>query len=283
MAPMDITVGQLIDQVERDLPDADPVAEGRRGAPAREDPRRRRRPAHRPLRPGRPAGRGVVEPDRRRDGRLQAGGPAAGGRRRRQVRAVHRPRPHGRRRRPGAGARPAAPERRAGARAGRAAGGARRARREDHRGVRRRRGRPGRPGAGDPAPAGDGERVDHVPFSAASKAVLEQTGQAAIDLLNNYVGTEHILLGLLAVPDSAAARTLVDAGIDQKRARDMVAAALMGWQESTQKGALPATELGLAGQAGRPGRPRSARRARRPGRRPAPGRGCTRCSRSGGR
>ena len=86
-------------------------------------------------------------------------------------------------------------------------------------------------------PAGDGERVDHVPFSAASKAVLEQTGQAAIDLLNNYVGTEHILLGLLAVPDSAAARTLVDAGIDQKRARDMVAAALMGWQESTRKGA----------------------------------------------
>jgi hypothetical protein len=84
-------------------------------------------------------------------------------------------------------------------------------------------------------PRGTGDPLDHVPFSGASKEVLERTAQNAIDLLNNYIGTEHILLGILAV-DSPAAATLVEAGIDYPRARDMVAAALMGWQESAKKG-----------------------------------------------
>jgi molybdenum-dependent DNA-binding transcriptional regulator ModE len=84
-------------------------------------------------------------------------------------------------------------------------------------------------------PAGTGDAVDHVPFSAASKEALERTAQNAVDLLNNYIGTEHILLGILAVPDNAAARTLVEAGVDYKRARDMVAAALTGFQHGAGK------------------------------------------------
>jgi molybdenum-dependent DNA-binding transcriptional regulator ModE len=84
-------------------------------------------------------------------------------------------------------------------------------------------------------PAGSGGPVGHVPFSAASKEVLERTAQNAIDLLNNYIGTEHILLGILAVPDSPAARTLIEAGIDYERARDMVAAALTGFQHGAGK------------------------------------------------
>jgi hypothetical protein len=81
-------------------------------------------------------------------------------------------------------------------------------------------------------PPGEGEAVDHVPFSAGSKKVLEETAQSALDLVNNYIGTEHILIGVLRLPETAAARVLIDAGIDHKRARDLVAAALMGWQES---------------------------------------------------
>jgi hypothetical protein len=85
-------------------------------------------------------------------------------------------------------------------------------------------------------PAGGGEAVEHVPFSPASKKLLEETAQSAVDLVNNYIGTEHILLGVLRLPDTAAARVLIEAGIDHARARDMVAAALMGWQESAKKG-----------------------------------------------
>ena len=65
-------------------------------------------------------------------------------------------------------------------------------------------------------------------------------------------------------PDAAAARTRAVTGAGH-------AAAVSGGSARSRR------------PAGRPGRPRSARRARRPGRRRAPGRGCTRCSRSGGR
>jgi hypothetical protein len=79
-------------------------------------------------------------------------------------------------------------------------------------------------------PAGDGAPVDHVPFSPAAKQLLEETAQAALDLLHNYIGTEHILLGLLRRPDTPAARVLAEAGIEYGRARDTVAAALTGIQ-----------------------------------------------------
>jgi hypothetical protein len=84
-------------------------------------------------------------------------------------------------------------------------------------------------------PAGEQEPGEHIPFSAASKKLLEETVESTLDLDNNYVGTEHILLGVLRMPDTAAARVLIDAGIDHARARDMVAAALMGFQEGDKK------------------------------------------------
>jgi hypothetical protein len=81
-------------------------------------------------------------------------------------------------------------------------------------------------------PPGDHPAGEHVPFSPASKKLLEKTAEAAFDLLNNYVGTEHILIGALNQPERAGAKVLIEAGIDGRKARDMVAAALMGWQES---------------------------------------------------
>jgi ATP-dependent Clp protease ATP-binding subunit ClpA len=53
---------------------------------------------------------------------------------------------------------------------------------------------------------------------------------AALDLGHNFIGTEHILLGLLRVPESRAAQLLRDAGIDHDRAREAIKAALVGFQ-----------------------------------------------------
>jgi ClpA/ClpB-like protein len=82
---------------------------------------------------------------------------------------------------------------------------------------------------------GDGEPREHVPFSPMSKRLLEETQQSALDLGHNYIGTEHVLLGVLRLTDSPAARVLVDAGIDHARARDLVAAALMGYQAGKRR------------------------------------------------
>jgi hypothetical protein len=55
---------------------------------------------------------------------------------------------------------------------------------------------------------------DLVPYSSSAKKVLELTFREALRLGHNYVGTEHILLGLVEVPDSQAAKTLTGLGID---------------------------------------------------------------------
>ncbi|GIF64246.1 hypothetical protein Ais01nite_22810 [Asanoa ishikariensis] len=69
---------------------------------------------------------------------------------------------------------------------------------------------------------------EHVPFSASAKQLLEETTQSALDLGHNYVGTEHILLGLLRMPDTAAGRVLHDAGFTYDRTRETVRTALVG-------------------------------------------------------
>ena len=51
----------------------------------------------------------------------------------------------------------------------------------------------------------------HVPFSLAAKEILEGTLQAALELGHNYIGTEHILVGLLALEPTEPGRALLDA------------------------------------------------------------------------
>jgi hypothetical protein len=53
----------------------------------------------------------------------------------------------------------------------------------------------------------------HVPFSGQSKKVLELTVREALRLGHNYVGTEHILLGLLALGDVPGPDALAELGI----------------------------------------------------------------------
>jgi ATP-dependent Clp protease ATP-binding subunit ClpC len=57
-------------------------------------------------------------------------------------------------------------------------------------------------GRGDKAAGG------HIPFTPRAKSVLEHSLRSALELNHNYIGTEHILLGLLAEPDGVAGTVL---------------------------------------------------------------------------
>jgi hypothetical protein len=75
-------------------------------------------------------------------------------------------------------------------------------------------------------PAVENPPVGHIPFTGQSKKVLELTVREALRLGHNYVGTEHMLLGLLALDDAVAAGTLTEAGINATNAEPVIEAAL---------------------------------------------------------
>ncbi len=64
------------------------------------------------------------------------------------------------------------------------------------------------PPAGTPSP-------HHVPFSAGVKKVHELAVREALRLGHNYIGTEHILLGLLEAHDEPGTRVLTGLGVDK--------------------------------------------------------------------
>ncbi|NKQ58289.1 ATP-dependent Clp protease ATP-binding subunit [Amycolatopsis sp. K13G38] len=66
-------------------------------------------------------------------------------------------------------------------------------------------------------------------FSGPAANALELTVTEAISLGHNYVGCEHLLLGLLGEPDGTAGRVLRGLGLDQRSARRTVVAALSGY------------------------------------------------------
>jgi hypothetical protein len=72
-------------------------------------------------------------------------------------------------------------------------------------------------------PAGDANPPAKIPFTQHGKDALGQANAAAVALGHNYVGTEHLLLGLVATPgDSPAAQVLSGLGIDAERAKGAV-------------------------------------------------------------
>ncbi len=79
------------------------------------------------------------------------------------------------------------------------------------------------PGALDRTMAARGGRKrGHVPFDRSAKKVLELALREAIALKHNYIGTEHVLLGMLHGEPGAAARILGARGVQQHVARVMV-------------------------------------------------------------
>jgi hypothetical protein len=73
---------------------------------------------------------------------------------------------------------------------------------------------------------GEGTPKGHIPFTPKSKKVLKLTLEEALSLDHNYIGTEHILLGLFRADDGVAAQILRDKGITLSQAREAVTEAL---------------------------------------------------------
>jgi ATP-dependent Clp protease ATP-binding subunit ClpC len=64
--------------------------------------------------------------------------------------------------------------------------------------------------------------VGEIPFTPRAKKSLENALRESLQLGHNYIGTEHILLGLLRTKDSVAARVLVRLGASFEAARTQV-------------------------------------------------------------
>ena len=71
---------------------------------------------------------------------------------------------------------------------------------------------------------------EHIPFTPRAKKVLELSLREALQLGHDYIGTEHILLGLIREHDSVAALVLVRLGADLNRVRQQVIQLLQGHQ-----------------------------------------------------
>ena len=80
-------------------------------------------------------------------------------------------------------------------------------------------------------PPGQYERPSgHIPFTPRAKRVLELSRGEAQQLGHHYVGTEHILLGLLREGDGVAAQVLVALGADLDGVRERVIQLLAEYQ-----------------------------------------------------
>jgi prophage maintenance system killer protein len=69
---------------------------------------------------------------------------------------------------------------------------------------------------------GQGSPAGHIPFTPRAKKVLELSLREALQLGHNYIGTEHILLGLIREGEGVAAQVLVKLGADLPRVREQV-------------------------------------------------------------
>jgi hypothetical protein len=95
-------------------------------------------------------------------------------------------------------------------------------------------------GRGQQAPTG------HIPFTPRAKKVLELSLVESQQLGENYIGPEHILLGLIREGDGVAAQVLVNLGADLNRVRQQVIQLLHRHQaEEPVPTASAAGELGL--------------------------------------
>jgi Clp amino terminal domain, pathogenicity island component len=65
----------------------------------------------------------------------------------------------------------------------------------------------------------------HIPFGPEPKEAMKQALEEALELGHNYIGTEHLLLGLLRVPEGRGAALLAELGITQDAAR----AGVLAW------------------------------------------------------
>jgi len=97
-------------------------------------------------------------------------------------------------------------------------------------------------GQGGSSPSG------HIPFTPRAKKVLELSLREALQLGHNYIGTEHILLGLLREGEGVATQVLVKLGADLGKVRQQVIQLLSGYQGPAAKGDAPSASTGASGK-----------------------------------
>jgi ATP-dependent Clp protease ATP-binding subunit ClpC len=104
-------------------------------------------------------------------------------------------------------------------------------------------------GQGQNAPAG------HIPFTPRAKKVLELSLREALQLGHNYIGTEHILLGLIREGEGVAAQVLQKLGADLNRVRTQVIQLLSGYAGGEQgQGSGGKQTAGVSGGSGEEGK-----------------------------
>src|SRR5919197_6104267 len=91
-------------------------------------------------------------------------------------------------------------------------------------------------GRGQAAPTG------HIPFTPRAKKVLELSLREALQLKHNYIGTEHILLGVLREGEGVAAQVLVKLGARLDEVRQRVIGLLSGAEVMGTKKTTPAAD-----------------------------------------
>jgi ATP-dependent Clp protease ATP-binding subunit ClpC len=96
-------------------------------------------------------------------------------------------------------------------------------------------------GQGGSSPSG------HIPFTPRAKKVLELSLREALQLGHNYIGTEHILLGLIREGEGVAAQVLVKLGADLSRVRQQVIQLLSGYSGPSGASGGTGGETGGAG------------------------------------
>ncbi len=98
-------------------------------------------------------------------------------------------------------------------------------------------------GRGTNAPAG------HIPFTPRAKKILEYSLRESLQLGHNYIGTEHILLGLIREGEGVAAQVLMKLGVDPDSATQTVAELL---KVNPQRVELPSERRGSAARCRHP-------------------------------
>ena len=93
-------------------------------------------------------------------------------------------------------------------------------------------------GTGQQPPTG------HIPFTPRAKKMLELSLRESLQLGHNYIGTEHILLGLIREGEGVAAQVLVKLGADLNRVRQAVIQLLSGYQAGKESATVGAPEGG---------------------------------------
>jgi len=91
-------------------------------------------------------------------------------------------------------------------------------------------------GKGSQAPSG------HIPLTSRAKRILELSLREALQLNHPYIGTEHLLLGILREGEGVAAQVLIKMGADLSQVRDTVHSLITGFQQTKQAAMAGAPE-----------------------------------------